>query len=54
MTESTASSATSSLTHSSSSVKQPSSNPSSSNVVFTVPNMNHTLNIKLCNSNFPS
>jgi len=54
MTESTASSATSSLTHSSFSMNQPSSNPSSSNVVFTVPNMNHTLNIKLFKSNFPS
>jgi hypothetical protein len=32
--------------------KQPSSNPSSSSVIFTVPNMNHNLNIKLSNSNF--
>jgi hypothetical protein len=31
-----------------------SSKSSSSNVLFTVPNMNHTLNIKLSNSNFPS
>jgi hypothetical protein len=28
--------------------------PSSSNVVFTIPNMNHTLQIKLSNANFPS
>jgi hypothetical protein len=32
--------------------KQPSSNPFSSNVIFTIPNMNHNLNIKLFNSNF--
>jgi len=31
-----------------------SSKSSSSNVFFTIPNMNHTLNIKLSNSNFPS
>jgi len=33
-------------------MKQPSSTPSSSNVIFTVPNMNHNLNIKLSNNNF--
>jgi len=33
-------------------VKQSSSNPSFSNAVFTVPNMNYNLNIKLSNNNF--
>jgi len=28
--------------------------PPTSNVVFTIPNMNHTLQIKLSNANFPS
>jgi hypothetical protein len=51
MSNSTASSAASSPTHS---VKQPSATPSASNVVFTIPNMNHTLNIKLTNGNLPS
>jgi hypothetical protein len=51
MTESTASSAASSLARSE---IQPTINPPSSNIVFTVPNMNHTLQIKLSNADFPS
>jgi hypothetical protein len=51
MSESTASSAASSPSHSE---KHPTLTTSSSNVVFSIPNINHTLQIKLSNANFPS
>jgi hypothetical protein len=50
MTESTVSSTASSPPQSE---VHPTINPPSSNVVFTVPNMNHTMQIKLSNGNFP-
>jgi len=51
MSISTASSTASSPTRS---TQTQLSNPSASNVIFTVPNMNHNLNIKLSNTNFTS